>query len=631
MINFIYPTITEDEDTVFFTGCGYFSTNKKGNDSFNAADDDDLEFISRVFSILFPGWLKRDPIFDILPKGLQEVQGFSKGLAYFLTLAKLSKSLRPDILDTGKNVWCTGVIHNYEDEKPILNRVDPHFFDVKLAAFLSEEENPNSDFLFIAPESNIRSEQEKAINNANAKLYNLSDLKNKKHLSFKQKTVLIVNADQLKDIVNFLFIKNSKKKLTPTKKAYAVLMVIFVLFFFFNDKILTTLKFDEYKKPLDQLNPEIIEVLQLAYNKKLVYAPIAISATIRIKSKIDKSAWIPMQNGDILTSNDRYQIVIFSNSSAHIYVLQIDSQGKLDWLFPSNSFPYSRGKNPIPEMEEIHIPSKNETYFLDDNQGVEHLYIIATKNRWTELEEKLSELGEKTISETKIKVAFQKGTRGVGGITKENENFSLMAMSKESIKNVLESKDGVVVIETWFNRTKDAAINTPNYKSNKIDQRHQLELNSKVTANGVGERPRIAILFFENNSPDNQKLNQIVKQLPDMIFTDLMSTKEYEVVEREHINRIIKEQNLSHDKSFDKHFSIEIGRLVGAEYVIIGSALEVFKQFQLMVRLISVKTGIVEASYGITGKIENFDSIRKQLIKELVTKHIKTIKKYEQQ
>jgi hypothetical protein len=453
MIDFIYPTINDNEDGVSFTGCGKFSISKEDDVSFDAHHDDDLGFIKRDFSILFPGWLTRNQIFDIPPEGRQDVQGFSKGLAYFLTLAKLSKSLRPDILKTGKNIWCTGVINPSVDKKPVLDRVTTHLFDEKLAGFLSEEKNSNNDFLFIAQESNISSKQEEIIKDANAVLCKLSDLKNKKHLSFKEKTVLIVHADQLKDIVNFLFITKSKTSFTPTKK-YAVLAVILVsLFslFFFNGKILLPLKVNEHKSPLEQLTPEFSEILELAYTKKLVNSPVVINAVFQMQSIFDKAAWIPIQNGDTLTTNDRYKIILSSSSSAYIYVFQIDTLGKLDWLFPKNSNKHSRGKNPIPEMAAIHLPNKGKVYELNDNLGVEHLYIIATKNRWIELEEKLSELGGKTISKSNIKVAFQKGTRGVGGISNENENLSLVDMPKGSLMNILESKDGVAVLERWFN------------------------------------------------------------------------------------------------------------------------------------------------------------------------------------
>jgi len=164
--------------------------------------------------------------------------------------------------------------------------------------------------------------------------------------------------------------------------------------------------------------------------------------------------------------------------------------------------------------------------------------------------------------------------------------------------------------------------------SEQINERKNENQDSKIPRSNTqnmfstDSHPRIAILFFENNSPENKELVQLVKQLPDMIFTDFVTTGKYNVVERENIRKIFQEINFVRKEYFNQSTAVRIGKMVGAQYVVFGSIMEVFGKFRLDVRMISVERGIAEAAEGITGKSEDFEFLRRGLVERIVSQHL---------
>ena len=60
----------------------------------------------------------------------------------------------------------------------------------------------------------------------------------------------------------------------------------------------------------------------------------------------------------------------------------------------------------------------------------------------------------------------------------------------------------------------------------------------------------------------------------DMLITALFKTKKYEVYERDRLNAIMKEQNLQMSGAVDMSTAVQIGKLVGAKYIITGAVTE---------------------------------------------------------
>jgi hypothetical protein len=117
---------------------------------------------------------------------------------------------------------------------------------------------------------------------------------------------------------------------------------------------------------------------------------------------------------------DDYLLVARALSEGYLYVFQVDALGKKQWLFPKNeNFQFSSGANPVKPSQSLQIPSAaKKAFFLDDNTGIEHIYVVFSANRWPELEAALSRpLPSAPVGTAVAVVEVPNGlqSRGVGG------------------------------------------------------------------------------------------------------------------------------------------------------------------------------------------------------------------------
>ena len=132
--------------------------------------------------------------------------------------------------------------------------------------------------------------------------------------------------------------------------------------------------------------------------------------------------------------------------------------------------------------------------------------------------------------------------------------------------------------------------------------------------------PRIAVLYFQNNSTDNHALNALSKGLCSMMITDMKSAGGYTVVERERIQAVLAELEMAQGAAFDSATASKIGRLVGAEYLVFGSYFELFDKFTINARMVIVETGVIAGASGVCGRSTDFDQLQQQLTFDLLGK-----------
>ncbi len=85
----------------------------------------------------------------------------------------------------------------------------------------------------------------------------------------------------------------------------------------------------------------------------------------------------PLREGMVLTSKDNYAIYVKPSRNCCLYIYQVDSSQNVFKIFPNKI--YSQTKNPIEAGKEYWIPSNIEFLYLDENIGVESIYIFATQ------------------------------------------------------------------------------------------------------------------------------------------------------------------------------------------------------------------------------------------------------------
>ena len=126
----------------------------------------------------------------------------------------------------------------------------------------------------------------------------------------------------------------------------------------------------------------------------------------------------------------------------------------------------------------------------------------------------------------------------------------------------------------------------------------------------------IAVLDLEQIGLTPQEATILTQRLT----TELISLDKYQVVERNNMDKILKEQKFQHSGCTDSECAVEIGQLLNSDYIIIGSVNKFGKTYAIDARLIDVGLGKgkLSAKFSMTGEVDalltiGITSIAKQL------------------
>jgi serine/threonine protein kinase len=204
---------------------------------------------------------------------------------------------------------------------------------------------------------------------------------------------------------------------------------------------------------IEGISAEVENALRLAYSaERQEVAPAAAAAIMVQRGAKAGAPWRPLVEGESMSSADKYRIVFQPEEAAYFYIFQIDNTGKLDWLFPRNrSSPYSLGANPVPAGVWTELPDGGTTFYLDENLGIEHIYIVTTHSRWNDLEAVLAKASKSRAAKSSIQYAFNLQTRGVGGTRLiDSPPPQSTETSSGNVRQLIKGKAGVLVVERWF-------------------------------------------------------------------------------------------------------------------------------------------------------------------------------------
>lgn len=127
----------------------------------------------------------------------------------------------------------------------------------------------------------------------------------------------------------------------------------------------------------------------------------------------------------------------------------------------------------------------------------------------------------------------------------------------------------------------------------------------------------VAVVPFANRSgqPDSDAL---AKGLADMLITDLSVSPEIRLIERERLAAITAELKLGTSGMVDKKTAAKIGKLLGADALLLGSMKSIAPNLRLDARLVAVETGEVMATAKASGKLSEFFAVESRLAIELL-------------
>lgn len=137
------------------------------------------------------------------------------------------------------------------------------------------------------------------------------------------------------------------------------------------------------------------------------------------------------------------------------------------------------------------------------------------------------------------------------------------------------------------------------------------------------KKPTAAVLYFDNLG-ESEELFALRKGLTQMLISDLSYGTGFNLVERTRLQDIIDELELGQSKKIDPATAAKIGKLLGADYLVMGGYFEMRGSMRIDVRVVAVETGVIVKSLGATGKGDDFFAVQQELAQGL-TKVMETL------
>ena len=88
------------------------------------------------------------------------------------------------------------------------------------------------------------------------------------------------------------------------------------------------------------------------------------------------------------------------------------------------------------------------------------------------------------------------------------------------------------------------------------------------------EKPRIAVLEFENKAGVSWWNSTGAAAAQDIFVTQLVKSGKYRVLDRERLNTILAEQDFSVSGRIDASTAVSAGKVIGVKYFVVGSLTE---------------------------------------------------------
>jgi TolB-like protein len=126
--------------------------------------------------------------------------------------------------------------------------------------------------------------------------------------------------------------------------------------------------------------------------------------------------------------------------------------------------------------------------------------------------------------------------------------------------------------------------------------------------------PSVAVLDFESIGSEEF----LGRGVSEIMRTELVGTKKFRVVERSQMKKALEEQKLHLTGIIDDKTAVEVGKLVGADFIVVGSVVKIGNSYTINSRMIDVKTGEAKLGRNVTGNnIDLLTNMSRELIESL--------------
>lgn len=140
-------------------------------------------------------------------------------------------------------------------------------------------------------------------------------------------------------------------------------------------------------------------------------------------------------------------------------------------------------------------------------------------------------------------------------------------------------------------------------------------------ADGQGNTrlPTVAIMYFNNGAlVDHDDYEPMKKGMADILITEMKSNPSIRVIERDALQALMDEQKLTEDKRTDPATSARLGKILGAQHMIVGGFFIDRKgRLRLDARSVNVETSEIEHVETIGGDANDVLDVIAELARKL--------------
>jgi TolB-like protein len=158
---------------------------------------------------------------------------------------------------------------------------------------------------------------------------------------------------------------------------------------------------------------------------------------------------------------------------------------------------------------------------------------------------------------------------------------------------------------------------TGNIPLNKVPKVYLTSDKPEQKPKPIDRGTRVAILDFAGVGT-LPNLAYLGRSIPETITTTFASQSDMLLIERLQLDKVLAELRLSETRYVDPDSAIQIGKLLGATYVVIGSYQSLGNKVRLMARRVKVETGEIFEAARVIGTADNIFTLEEELANALL-------------
>jgi TolB-like protein len=128
--------------------------------------------------------------------------------------------------------------------------------------------------------------------------------------------------------------------------------------------------------------------------------------------------------------------------------------------------------------------------------------------------------------------------------------------------------------------------------------------------------PTVAVLYFDYEGKRDE-LAVLKTGLAQILISDLGAVDSCRVVERARLQALLDEQKLGQSGKIDRATAARVGKLLGAQMLVLGSFFDLGTTLRVDARLVEVETGRILHTVGANGKGDDFMDIERKIAVEM--------------